>query len=277
MATNGNARSGTQPEPGAKSGHTNYRKQDCVTTTDLLQAAQGHWPSILPALGVSAEYLKNRHGPCPGCGGRDRFRFDDRNGRGGFVCGSGGETLTGDGFDLLEHVNGWTRQESFRAVSDYLGMSANLPPRQRPQRPVVAARTASTQRSTADYARELWARASRENEHVGSHNYAAKKGITWAAGAGRGQASGTVIGKQADCLLIPIRDICSDEVVAVQCISANGAKQTFGSVRGHAFVCGNTLDKTIPWFVCEGWADAVAQTVAEHYGPARLVIVEDAP
>ena len=220
---------------------------------------------------------------------------------GGFVCGGGGEPIHGDGFDLLMHVFGWSQAEAFKAVSDFMGLASSLPARQRPQQPVQAARTASPQRTTGDYARQLWAKVNREGEVVAAHPYAVKKGITWAAGAGRGLATGKVIGTHADCLLIPARDIRTDEVVAVQCISAEGAKQTFGPVRGHAFVCGNTLDRGIPWFVCEGWADAaslvfhahggnavafaclghhfdlVAQTVADHYAPRRLVIMVDAP
>ena len=39
--------------------------------------AQGAWPAILTGLGLEARYLRNRHGPCPACGGTDRFRFDD--------------------------------------------------------------------------------------------------------------------------------------------------------------------------------------------------------
>ena len=44
------------------------------------KAARGHWSIILPALGVKV--LKNRHQPCPVCAGKDRFRFDDQEGRG---------------------------------------------------------------------------------------------------------------------------------------------------------------------------------------------------
>lgn len=268
---------------------------------DVIRAAIGRWPQILPALGVPPDYLTNRHGPCPGCGGRDRFRFDDREGRGGFVCGGGGDSLTGDGFDLLQHVHGWSRQEAFLAVKEYLGLASTLPPRKTAQRPVEPARTASAQGSTGDYAKAIWARVNRDDSVVSQHPYCAKKGITWAAGAGRGPASGSVIGRNVDCLIIPIRDIRTDEVVAVQCINAEGQKQSFGTIRGHAFICGNTLDKDIPWFVCEGWADAVsvvfhahhgnaaafgcmghhfdlvAQTVADHFAPKRLVILEDAP
>jgi hypothetical protein len=43
------------------------------------QQACGHWPRILPALGVKV--IKNRHQACPVCGGSDRFRFDERGAR----------------------------------------------------------------------------------------------------------------------------------------------------------------------------------------------------
>jgi len=62
---------------------------------DIITLARGHWAEILPSMGVGTEFLADRHGPCPGCGGRDRFRWDDRAGRGTFVCGGGGDTLTG--------------------------------------------------------------------------------------------------------------------------------------------------------------------------------------
>ncbi len=49
-----------------------------MNVTATVSHALGHWPRILPALGI--QVLKNRHQPCPVCGGSDRFRFDDREG-----------------------------------------------------------------------------------------------------------------------------------------------------------------------------------------------------
>ncbi|WP_147488947.1 primase-helicase zinc-binding domain-containing protein [Moraxella catarrhalis] len=51
-----------------------------------------------------------RHKPCPHCGGRDRFRFDNHNiqaGDGGWICSQGiGETTGGDGLSfLMDHVS----------------------------------------------------------------------------------------------------------------------------------------------------------------------------
>ena len=60
--------------------------------------AQGKWPGILKQIGVDEKFLKNRHGPCPVCGGRDRFRFDDKQGSGSFYCSSCG---AGDGVRLV--------------------------------------------------------------------------------------------------------------------------------------------------------------------------------
>ena len=53
-------------------------------------AANGKWPEILSNAGIPFAQLKNHHGPCPGCGGQDRFRFDNLNGDGTFICSQGG-------------------------------------------------------------------------------------------------------------------------------------------------------------------------------------------
>ena len=267
---------------------------------DVPRLALGRWPEILTDLGVDPAFLLDRHGPCPGCGGRDRFRFDDRDGKGTWYCGGGGEPQSGDGFQLLEHVFGMDRAGSFHAVRRVLGLDPAADAPKPRQRPIPAPVAAPAKRSTADYAIELWAAAARSDRVVGSHPYSASKGIGWAAGAGRGLASGIVVGDRSDCLLIPVRDIRTDRVEAVQAINPAGAKQTFGGVRGRAFICGNTLDRRTPWFVVEGWADAVsiifhahkgnaaafacmghhfdivAQTVAEHFAPDRLIVLEDA-
>jgi putative DNA primase/helicase len=93
---------------------------------------------------------------------------------------------------------------------------------------------------------------------VATHPYAIAKGINWAAGAGRVTASGRVIGKNADCLTVPIRNLETNAVVAVQLINSDGAKQTFGAISGNGFICGNTLDRSLPHFVAEGWADIIS-------------------
>ena len=111
-------------------------------------------------------------------------------------------------------------------------------------------------RDTSAYAIDLFKRSNKEDSFVMAHPYAIKKDFMSAAGGGRVIASGKVIGKNADCLISPIRNIESDQIQGVQCINAEGAKQTFGSVTGGALLLGNTLDKSLIWYVAEGWASA---------------------
>lgn len=77
---------------------------------DVREVAQGRWPSILTVLGIDERALSGKHGPCPMCGGKDRFRFDDREGRGTYFCSGCG---AGDGVQLAMGITG----QSFRDVA----------------------------------------------------------------------------------------------------------------------------------------------------------------
>ncbi|MGJ0625115.1 primase-helicase zinc-binding domain-containing protein, partial [Xenorhabdus bovienii] len=72
------------------------------SVTDVVKAANGRWYYILGNLGVSVPE-NHRHGACPKCGGKDRFRFDDKNGKGTWFCNHCG---SGDGLDLIKLVTG---------------------------------------------------------------------------------------------------------------------------------------------------------------------------
>lgn len=78
-----------------------------------IDAARGKWPDILNRLGVNRSFLTGRHCPCPACGGKDRFRFDNQDGSGSFICGQCG---AGYGLDLLMRINGWDFAEAARQV-----------------------------------------------------------------------------------------------------------------------------------------------------------------
>lgn len=58
----------------------------------------GRWKDILPALGIEPKYLTGKHTSCPLCGGKDRFRFDNRDGWGTFYCT---HCKSGDGVRLV--------------------------------------------------------------------------------------------------------------------------------------------------------------------------------
>jgi len=64
--------------------------------------ARGRWEDILGRLDYHVTPDTNQHSACPVCGGTDRFRFDNENGTGSFICSQGtGKTVAGDGLSLL--------------------------------------------------------------------------------------------------------------------------------------------------------------------------------
>ncbi|MEE9304118.1 MAG: PriCT-2 domain-containing protein [Thiotrichaceae bacterium] len=169
-----------------------------------------------------------------------------------------------------------------------------------PARVIPEKKPLPPQKSTGKYAAEIWLKADCSDKAVATHPYAVKKGIRSAGGAGRAMVSGRVVGKNADCIVIPIRHLKTNKVVAVQCVNVHGDKQAFGPVSGNTLLLGNTLNKHLSWFVAEGWAssysmvfhhchgngccavafgkgnlDTIAQRIAEVYEPERLVIIRE--
>lgn len=85
-------------------------------------AAKGKWRGILMTLGLPEKCLKDRHGPCPLCGGQDRFRWDNKDGRGTYICGQCG---AGDGMKLALEYTG----RPFQLVASEIdGMLGNIKP-----------------------------------------------------------------------------------------------------------------------------------------------------
>jgi putative DNA primase/helicase len=81
---------------------------------------RGGWSRVLWGLGIDESFLTGKHGPCPVCGGKDRFRFTDWKQRGGFFCNGCG---SGDGFALLTRVHRWGFAEAVRRVAEAIGMT----------------------------------------------------------------------------------------------------------------------------------------------------------
>lgn len=92
-------------------------------TYSTIDRARGRWREILPRLGIADRFLVNRHGPCPLCGGKDRFRFDDRDGSGSYYCGQCGP---GPGMLLLRKLHGWDHRTACTAVDEIIGTGAPL-------------------------------------------------------------------------------------------------------------------------------------------------------
>ena len=91
------------------------------------ELARGRWPDLLVQFGVDRKYLTGKHSPCPVCGGHNRFRFDNEEGRGTFFCSSCG---AGDGFRLLELFNRWPFKKAAIEIERVAGMIAVKPSNQ---------------------------------------------------------------------------------------------------------------------------------------------------
>lgn len=79
--------------------------------------AAGKWAGILGRW-LEGRALAGKHGPCPICQGKDRFRFDDKEGAGTWICSHCG---AGDGFHLLQKINSWSFQEAAKHVEGIVG------------------------------------------------------------------------------------------------------------------------------------------------------------
>jgi putative DNA primase/helicase len=103
------------------------------------ERARGHWREILPVLGVDERFLSGRKGPCPVCGGKDRFRFTDKDRDGWYYCNQCGP---GSGILLLRRLHGWGHAEACREVDSVLRTDYAPPRSAKPTRSDAAKRSA---------------------------------------------------------------------------------------------------------------------------------------
>lgn len=110
--------------------------------TGISEQCVNRWHAILPRLGISPQFLTGKHTKCPACGGKDRFRFDDKDGRGTFYCNACG---AGNGVDLVMRVYGKT----FREAADMIREVAPDAEQRRPPR-------AMSDERRIEMLREMW-------------------------------------------------------------------------------------------------------------------------
>lgn len=82
------------------------------------------WRHVLLQAGLSERQLSKKNGPCPICGGTDRYHFDNKHGRGDYFCRHCGAN---DGFRLLMGINGIDFAEARRLVMRIAGLSDDRP------------------------------------------------------------------------------------------------------------------------------------------------------
>ena len=89
---------------------------------NTIDRARHRWREILPQLGIDMRFLVNAHGPCPICGGKDRFRFDDKEGEGSYFCNQCG---AGSGLILIRKLHGWDHKTACDKIDEIIGRDGN--------------------------------------------------------------------------------------------------------------------------------------------------------
>lgn len=218
-----------------------------MNVTDTVKQACGHWPRILPALGVTV--IKNRHQACPVCGGSDRFRFDDKEGRGTWFCNQCG---AGDGLKLVEKVFGVTPSEAAGKVNAVTG---NLPP----VAPAVTAAAEAETEADRKTAAALAVKLMEKTRPATGNAYLTRKGFP-----GRECPVLTVMHKtggvtyRAGDVVVPLYDD-SGALVNVQLINTDGLKRTLkgGQVKGACHILDGKKEAGKRLWIAEGYATAL--------------------
>ncbi|EAR2498263.1 DNA primase, partial [Salmonella enterica] len=218
-----------------------------MNVTETVKQACGHWPRILPALGVKV--IKNRHQSCPVCGGSDRFRFDDKEGRGTWFCNQCG---AGDGLKLVEKVFGVTPSEAAGKVNAVTGNLSPVAPE------VMAAAEAETD-ADRKAAAALAVRLLEKTRPATDNAYLTRKGFP-----DRECPVLTVMHKtggvtfRAGDVVVPLSDD-TGALVNLQLINADGLKRTLkgGQVKGTCHVIGGKKQAGKRLWIAEGYATAL--------------------
>jgi putative DNA primase/helicase len=95
------------------------------TAAEIKQAARGQEVEILNVVaGIPREFLTDKEGPCPWCGGNTRARLVDRS-AGAFRCSHCLPNKCGDFIAVVQHAKKCDFPTALAAISDYLGLRAD--------------------------------------------------------------------------------------------------------------------------------------------------------
>ncbi|MDF7670122.1 primase-helicase zinc-binding domain-containing protein [Orbaceae bacterium ESL0721] len=219
-----------------------------MNITNIITQINGHWLTLFNRVGLDIK--KNQHSPCPLCGGKDRFRFDDIDGRGTWICNQCG---AGDGLELLKRYQHCNTKEAIETAADYLGISlndnyVNHPPKENEEfaEPIkrcnqefsdtldaTQSTTTRTREKSYDYNNELLQKTSVANKvtylldktTLGQSDYLTCKGLTY-----------TLPLLDNGSIFVPVIDIHGN-YRGGQFIEANGQKRLLkGTHKNGAFI-----------------------------------------
>ncbi|MDM5087775.1 DUF927 domain-containing protein [Aeromonas bestiarum] len=227
--------------------------------SDVVVAANGHWRSVLAGLGVDVP-ADGKHGTCPACGGKDRFRFDDKGGRGTWLCNQC-DPKAGDGLDLVVKAHGKSIKEAAELVASVLGISpggldvTELEHQRQQQR----TRSEIERKQKEQQRRKAAIRAAALMRDVihGMSPYLESKGLCGiAVSLLQHRVDVSQLTFHPGSLVVPLMTELDGDPVTVQIIDAEGNKAYLaGGQKAHAFhrIVGGPLV-----VICEGYATGLS-------------------
>lgn len=139
-----------------------------VSFDEIKRQANGNWSDIFEQLNIDVG--NGRHQACPSCGGKDRFKFDDKNGGGTWFCNQC-EPKSGDGFNLIQNVEGCTAAQSKDIVLSIVG--APMATSSRSTNKNKGSSESDVIAATATFAQSIWV----GRVEINDHPYMLKKGL----------------------------------------------------------------------------------------------------
>lgn len=275
------ATSGAATPPSRLKTQADYK----ASNAKVIAGANGLWPQILIAHGITEHFLSGKHSPCPIHDGTDGFRFTDE-GKGYWVCATCTEGKFKDGFTLIALHNGISNTEAFKRVAQYLNLGANSPLQENNEKqlsdPIKQSHNQKATKLKQD--QKLLTKKKVSGAHADNilsncimrpHPYLQNKGIDKPVLVNTRNYK--VTDKQtvyANALIIPIYDISSNGLISVQFINADGTK---GYISGSPISEGIHIiqgDNSLPFVgVVEGYGSGLSTHIATG---ATVIVAFDA-
>ena len=226
---------------------SNYKSSGDSPVDKALEQFQGRWRDVLGNYGCQLP-SGHKHGSCPVCGGKDRFRFDDKNGRGTWFCAQC-DVQSGGGLMLLSRYIGKTVMETAKELvgdDEYKTMAPKREFKVVDEDAIRKANIASAKKGAA---------VLMQSSVLADHQYMNNKGFTgqWLTN-GEPIFSNKGVINTGELLLVPVYK--NNELVNVQKITNDGEKRPIygGDMRGVQHVIGGKTDRLA---VVEGYATGV--------------------
>lgn len=193
---------------------------------DVRSKANGYWPSILERLAIPTN---RSEGACPACGGKTRYRFDDKDGRGTYYCSHCG---AGTGLDLVMKVNQCGAREAAELVADAMALPLPEPkPAREKPRTDIAGKVAGMAAKAAS----------------GQSAYLTSKGLQ------------CPFPLMPDGSLLMVLKNGAGAVTGAQGIKPDGSKRLVaGTVKKGSFCVVNSVESTETVIIAEGLATALS-------------------